>query len=102
MTKNLRVRLDDELAADAEALARVEGKSLNETIKHALAEAVQRRREDPEFRKRVRRIIEQDRELLGSPGERPLARARRLPCDCRRDHRRRPHHSHRTPPLSPE
>ena len=64
MTKNLSVRLDDELASDTEALARAEGKSLNETIKHALAEAVQRRREDPEFRERVRRIIEQDRELL--------------------------------------
>jgi hypothetical protein len=64
MTKNLSVRLDDELAADAEALARAEGKSLNETIKNALAEAVQRRREDPEFRQRVQRIIEQDRELL--------------------------------------
>ena len=64
MTKNLSVRLDDELASDTEALARAEGKSLNETIKRALAEAVQRRREDPEFRERVRRIIEQDRKLL--------------------------------------
>jgi hypothetical protein len=64
MPKDLSVRLDDELAADAEALARAEGKSLNETIRNALAEAVQRRREDPEFRQRVQRIIEQDRELL--------------------------------------
>jgi predicted transcriptional regulator len=30
MPKNLTVRLDDELAADAEALARAEGKSRNE------------------------------------------------------------------------
>jgi hypothetical protein len=64
MSKNLTVRLDDELAADAEALARAEGKSLNETIKLALNEAVERRRRDPEFKKRVRQIIEQDRELL--------------------------------------
>ncbi len=64
MTKNLTVRLDEELASDTEALARAEGKSLNETIKNALAEAVQRRREDPEFRARVRRIIDEDRELL--------------------------------------
>jgi len=64
MAKNLTVRLDDDLAADAEALARAEGKSLNETVKLALSEAVERRRRDPEFKARVRKIIDQDRELL--------------------------------------
>lgn len=64
MAKNLTVRLEDELAADAQALARAEGKSLNETIKQALREAVERRRSDPEFKVRLRRIIEEDRELL--------------------------------------
>lgn len=64
MAKNLTVRLEDELAADAQALARAEGKSLNETIKQALREAVERRRSDPEFKARLRRIIEEDRELL--------------------------------------
>jgi predicted HicB family RNase H-like nuclease len=38
------VLLDDQLAADTEAVARAEGKSLNETIKQALVEAVERRR----------------------------------------------------------
>ncbi|HEV8296448.1 MAG TPA: ribbon-helix-helix protein, CopG family [Acidimicrobiales bacterium] len=64
MAKHLTVRLPDDLAADAEALARVEGVSLNETIKQALAESVERRRKDPAFRSRLRRIIEEDRELL--------------------------------------
>jgi predicted transcriptional regulator len=64
MAKNLTVRLPDELAADAEALARVDGVSLNEIVKQALAEAVAQRREDPAFKKRLRRIIEEDRELL--------------------------------------
>jgi len=64
MTKNLTVRLPDELAADAEALARVDGVSVNETVKRALAEAVAQRRRDPAFKKRVRAIIEEDRELL--------------------------------------
>jgi hypothetical protein len=58
------VRLDEELAADTEALARAEGKSLNETVKEALRNAVERRRRDPRFKARVRRIIEEDRELL--------------------------------------
>ena len=64
MAKNLTVRLDDELAADAQALARAEGTSLNETVKMALKEAVDRRRKDPKFKARIKRIIEEDRELL--------------------------------------
>jgi predicted transcriptional regulator len=64
MAKNLTVRLDDELAADTEALARAEGHSLNETVKLALREAVERRQKDPAFRRRIRQIIEEDRELL--------------------------------------
>lgn len=60
----MTVRLPNELAADAEALARVEGQSVNETVKQALAEAVERRRQDPKFRARLRRIIEEDQELL--------------------------------------
>ena len=64
MTKNITIRLPDDLAADAEALARVEGQSLNETVKQSLAETVAQRRKDPEFKARVARIIEEDRELL--------------------------------------
>jgi hypothetical protein len=64
MARNLTVRLDDQLAADTEALARAEGKSLNETVKQALREAAERRRADPEFKARIKQIIEQDRELL--------------------------------------
>lgn len=64
MAKNLTVRLDDDLAADAQALARAEGQSLNETVKQALKEAVDSRRKDPKFKARVRRIIEEDRALL--------------------------------------
>jgi Arc/MetJ-type ribon-helix-helix transcriptional regulator len=64
MTKNITVRLPDDLAADAEAVARVEGKSLNETVKQSLADTVAQRRKDPEFKSRVARIIEEDRKLL--------------------------------------
>jgi predicted transcriptional regulator len=64
MSRNFTVRLPDDVAKDAEALARAEGKSLNETVKSAVIEAVERRRADPEFKKRLRRIIDDDRELL--------------------------------------
>ena len=39
MPKNLTVRLDDELAADTEALARAEGQSLNETVEASASAA---------------------------------------------------------------
>jgi hypothetical protein len=64
MTRNMTVRLPDGLAADTEALARVEGKSVNETIKDALSAAIEQRRRDPEFKQRVQQIIDEDRELL--------------------------------------
>ncbi len=64
MPTNLTVRLGDELTADTEALARAEGQSLNVTVKFALREALERRQQDPEFRRRVLQIIEDDRELL--------------------------------------
>ncbi len=64
MAKNLTVRLPEQLAADVESLARVEGQSLNETIKQALEAAIERRRKDPKFQARLRMIIDEDRELL--------------------------------------
>jgi hypothetical protein len=64
MTKNLTIRIPDELAANAEAIARVDGVSLNETVKQSLIETVERRRNDREFKFRLAKIIEEDRELL--------------------------------------
>jgi hypothetical protein len=37
---------------------------MNETMKQALIEAVERRRKDPKLKARVRKMIEEDRELL--------------------------------------
>ena len=54
----------DIIFCHTEALARAEGQSLNETVKLALREAVERRQKDPAFRRRVRQIIDDDRELL--------------------------------------
>ena len=64
MTKHFTVRLPEDEAADVEAMARAEGLSLNETVRRALVEAVEKRRRDPDFKARVRRIIKEDRELL--------------------------------------
>jgi len=59
------VRLPDDEATNVEALARAEGLTLNETVRRALVEAIEARRADPEFKSRVQRVIEEDRELLG-------------------------------------
>jgi hypothetical protein len=64
VTKNLTIRIPDDIAANAEAIARVDGVSLNETVKQSLVEAVERRKADPEFKARLTKIIEEDRELL--------------------------------------
>jgi predicted transcriptional regulator len=62
--KTYTVRLPDDVAADVEALARVSGASINETIKRAISEQVERDRSAPEFRSRLQQIIAEDRELL--------------------------------------
>jgi hypothetical protein len=51
MTRNLTIRLPDDVAPDVEVVARVEGKNLNETVKQSLIEAVERRRTTPSSRR---------------------------------------------------
>jgi predicted transcriptional regulator len=64
MTKQTTVRLPEELAAEAEAVARVQGKSLNGLIVDSLAAEVERVRSDKDFTKRARVLIERDKDLL--------------------------------------
>ena len=64
MTKQTTVRLPDDLADDAEAVARVEGTSVNALIVDALRAEIERVRQDEDFTARARRLLERDRELL--------------------------------------
>ncbi len=64
MSKQTTVRLPDGLASDAEAVARVQGTSVNALIIEALNKEIQRVREDEEFTSRAKRLLERDRELL--------------------------------------
>ena len=64
MTKQTTVRLPEELADQAEAVARVQGKSVNALIVDSLAAEVERVRADKNFTKRARQLIERDQELL--------------------------------------
>ncbi len=64
MIRQTTVRLPEELADQAEAVARVQGKSLNAVIVDSLAAEVERVRADKDFTKRARVLLERDKELL--------------------------------------
>lgn len=64
MTKQTTVRLPDDLADDAEAVARVRGDSVNQVIIDALAAEIERVRSDDDFTARARKLLERDREIL--------------------------------------
>lgn len=64
MTKQTTVRLPEDLAEDAEAVARVKGMSVNQLIVDSLSTEIQRVREDDDFTERARRLLDRDRELL--------------------------------------
>ena len=63
-TKQTTVRLPEELAEDAEAVARVKGTSVNALIIDALTTEIDRVRQDEDFTSRAKRLLERDRELL--------------------------------------
>lgn len=64
MTKQTTVRLPDELADDAEAVARIKGTSVNALIVDALKNEIERVRGDQDFTDRAKELLERDKELL--------------------------------------
>lgn len=64
MAKQTTVRLPDELADEAEVVARVRGTSVNALIIESLSAEVSRVREDRDFVARARKLLERDKELL--------------------------------------
>jgi Arc/MetJ-type ribon-helix-helix transcriptional regulator len=62
--KNMTLRLPPEQAAELEAVARADGVSVSDAVRRAIVEHIERRRQDKEFKARLRRLIEEDREIL--------------------------------------
>lgn len=58
------VRLDADQAARLEAVAAADGRSVAETMRLAVEDLIEARRQDPEFRERIRSIIEQNQRVL--------------------------------------
>lgn len=63
-TKVTTVRLPAAQAAELEAIARVENVPVSEAIREAVNEMIENRRKDEDFMTRLRRRIDEDREIL--------------------------------------
>ena len=63
-TKSMTLRMGEDLADQARAVAEVEGTTVSDVIREALAEHVDRRRRDPEFQKMLKRNLERHQKLL--------------------------------------
>ncbi len=68
MTKQTTVRLPEDLAEQAEAVARVQGTSVNGLIIESLKSEIARVRTDAEFTNRAAQLLQRDKELLDRLG----------------------------------
>jgi predicted transcriptional regulator len=64
MSAQKTVRLPDDLAEEAEVVARVQGRSVNTLIVEALASEIERVRADKSFTSRAKQLLQRDKELL--------------------------------------
>jgi metal-responsive CopG/Arc/MetJ family transcriptional regulator len=62
--KVISVRMPDELAAQIDAMARAEGVSVSEAMRAAAYRYIATRRADQEFKERLKKRLEEDREVL--------------------------------------
>ena len=58
------VRLEEELADELAAVARVDGRSVSDAVRVAVASHVAERRADPDFQKALKLRMEEDRQIL--------------------------------------
>ena len=63
-TKSMTLRMAEPLADKVQTIADVEGTTVSNVIRDALAEHVERRRRDPEFQAMLKRNLQRHQELL--------------------------------------
>lgn len=63
-TKNMVLRLDPELAERLRAVAEVEGRSVSDVVRQAIAELVERKRRDRRFIRLLEENLARHQELL--------------------------------------
>ncbi|MEX0869281.1 MAG: ribbon-helix-helix protein, CopG family [Nitriliruptoraceae bacterium] len=64
MTKGFTVRLEEDQAAELEAIAKADGVSVAEEIRRAITVRIAERRGDAEFQARIRGLIEKNQKIL--------------------------------------
>jgi predicted transcriptional regulator len=64
MPKTMTLRLSEELAADLEAMARVDDVPVSEAIRVAIDERIKARRHDKQFQARLRRLMAENQRAL--------------------------------------
>jgi Arc/MetJ-type ribon-helix-helix transcriptional regulator len=62
--KAMTLRLPADQAAELEAVARADGKTVSEAVRDAIDALIDERRKDKEFRARLRAMVEEDRAIL--------------------------------------
>jgi predicted DNA-binding protein len=63
-TKATSLRLPEEMAAELAALARADDMPMSEVVREAIEKHITERRTDKDFQKRVKQLLEEDREVL--------------------------------------
>ncbi len=64
MSKSMTVRLSDEQALELEAVARVDGIPVSETVRQAIDERIAARRKDKNFQERLQRHMRENQAAL--------------------------------------
>lgn len=65
-SKAMSLRLSEEMAGDAAAVARTDDQSMSEFVREAIKSHIASRRADQDFQKRLARRLEEDRATLES------------------------------------
>ena len=63
-TKTMTLRMDEELAESAQVVASVDGSTVSDVIREALADHIDRRKADPAFQRQLRRNLDRHAQLL--------------------------------------
>jgi predicted transcriptional regulator len=62
--KTMSLRLDDEQARALNAVAAADGTTVSDVIRDAIADRIEKRRNDEAFQARLRKVMEESREAL--------------------------------------
>lgn len=63
-TKATSLRLDEQQAAELAAVARTDEMTISDAVREAVAKHIAERRTDPEFQRRLKERLEEDRRIL--------------------------------------